>query len=259
MSEQGGPTQVYVRGLSRTIPVALLLLLMATTALAAELKFPPLTGRVVDEAGILSPTTINDLTSTLAQHEQAGGEQVVVVTLKSLQGYSIEDFGYQLGRYWGIGQKDKNTGAILIVVPSEHKVRIEVGYGLEGKLTDAICRTIIEDDIVPNFRNRDFDAGVVAGTRSILEVLSGGSLGPSAADLSPGISPNTTGIVAMLALFCLVLIVRAAFSRRYGVYGRVGRRSGYDSFSNFGSSGGGGGGFSGGGGSFGGGGASGSW
>ena len=73
----------------------------------------------------------------LAAHEHATGQQVVVVTLQSLQGYTIEDYGYQLGRYWGIGQKGKNTGAMLIVAPKEHKVRIEVGYGLEGTLTDA--------------------------------------------------------------------------------------------------------------------------
>ena len=109
-------------------------------------------------------------------YEQATGEQVVVVTLKSLDGYPIEDFGYQLGRYWGIGQKGKNTGAMLIVVPSERKVRIEVGYGLEGKLTDAISRTIIEGDIVPNFRRGDYNAGVLAGTESILSVLGGGSV-----------------------------------------------------------------------------------
>ena len=96
--------------------------------------FPPLTGRVVDDAGILSPATRADLSAMLQRHEQATGEQVVVVTLPSLQGYSIEDFGYQLGRAWGIGQKDKNTGALLIVAPNEHKVRIEVGYGLEGHL-----------------------------------------------------------------------------------------------------------------------------
>ena len=97
----------------------------------------------------------------------------MVVTLDSLQGFSIEDYGYQLGRYWGIGQKGKNTGAMLIVAPKEHKVRIEVGYGLEGTLTDAISRTIIENDILPNFKRGDFNAGVMAGTTSILKVLGG--------------------------------------------------------------------------------------
>ena len=90
----------------------------------------------------------------LAAHERATGEQVVVVTLPSLQGFSIEDYGYQLGRYWGIGQKGKNTGAILIVAPKEHKVRIEVGYGLEGELTDAVSATIIQNYILSKLQAR---------------------------------------------------------------------------------------------------------
>ncbi len=105
----------------------------------------------------------------LADHERATGEQVVVVTLASLQGYPIEDFGYQLGRHWGIGQKGKNTGALLIVAPNEHKVRIEVGYGLEGTLTDAISATIIQNYILPSFKRGDFNFGVLAGTTSMLQ------------------------------------------------------------------------------------------
>ena len=99
----------------------------------------------------------------LAAHERATGQQVVVVTLDSLQGYSIEDYGYQLGRHWGIGQKGKNNGALLIVAPKEHKVRIEVGYGLEGTLTDATSRTIIQNYILPSFKRGDYNAGVVGG------------------------------------------------------------------------------------------------
>ena len=151
----------------------LLLLLFAVPALASTPTFPRLTGRVVDDANILSPATRADLTAMLQHHELATGEQVVVVTLPSLQGYSIEDFGYQLGRAWGIGQKDKNTGALLIVAPKEHKVRIEVGYGLEGKLTDAQSSVIINRDILPAFRRGDFNAGVMAGTATMLKVLGG--------------------------------------------------------------------------------------
>ena len=126
-----------LRYTSRSALLILLLLILASRALAAAPKFPTLTGRVVDDAGVLDASTQSQLTDMLAAHERATGEQVVVVTLDSLQGFSIEDYGYQLGRYWGIGQKGKNTGAILIVAPKEHKVRIEVGYGLEGTLTDA--------------------------------------------------------------------------------------------------------------------------
>ena len=145
------------------------LLIFASPALATEPKFPTLTGRVVDDAGILNLTTRNELTDMLAAHEHTTGEQVVVVTLDSLQGYTIEDYGYQLGRHWGIGQKGKNNGALLIVAPNEHKVRIEVGYGLEGTLTDATSRTIIETTILPSFKRGDFNAGVFAGRQSILK------------------------------------------------------------------------------------------
>lgn len=240
-----------------------LALIFSSSALAAEPKFPALTGRVVDEANVLNASTQSELTDMLAAHERATGEQVVVVTLDSLQGYPIEDYGYQLGRNWGIGQKGKNTGALLIVVPKEHKVRIEVGYGLEGKLTDATSRTIIESDILPNFRRADFNAGVLAGTTSILKVLGGnGSVQPSSASSTPA-DANAVGsgwiILVFMVVWLILVIIRDRFTsspnhiiRRMGTFGSGG-------FSGGGFSGGGGGGFSGGGGSFGGGGASGSW
>lgn len=236
-----------------------LILMLAVTARAAGPNFPPLTGRVVDDAGILSPSTVEDLTGILAQHEHATGEQVVVVTVKSLQGYAIEDFGYQLGRYWGIGQKDKNTGAILIVAPNDHKARIEVGYGLEGRLTDALSRTIIENDLLPNFRRGDFNAGVTAGTKSILAVLGGGSPVGSASGDNSNASPSGLGTAALFLLVFVVLLIRSAFRRPVGIYRRVGRGYGFGGYPGGDFMGSGGGGFSGGGGSFGGGGASGSW
>jgi uncharacterized protein len=232
-----------------------LLLLLAASVVTAEPNFPVLSGRVVDDAGILDAATIQNLTGMLEQHERATGEQVVVVTLKSLDGYSIEDFGYQLGRHWEIGQKGKNTGAILIIVPSEHKIRIEVGYGMEGKLTDAISRTIIDGDIVPNFRRGDFNAGVLAGTESILSVLGGGSVtGTDAETSSAGPASNWFFPLAIMVFFIFMLL-RNLFGARHGYY-----RGGFRGYGGFGGgSGNGGGGFSGGGGSFGGGGASGSW
>ncbi len=156
----------------------ILLLILASPALASEPKFPPLTGRVVDDAHVLNSYTVGQITLMLADHERATGEQVVVVTLKSLQGYTIEDYGYQLGRHWGIGQKGVNNGALLIVAPKEHKVRIEVGYGLEGQLTDAISATIIQNYILPSFKLGDFNAGILAGATSIVQVLGGNSISP---------------------------------------------------------------------------------
>jgi uncharacterized protein len=243
------------------IAAALLLLMMVSAAWAAEPNYPALTGRVVDEAGVLSASTRSGLAEMLAQHERASsGQQVVVVTLKSLQGLSIEDFGYQLGRHWGIGKKDKNTGALLIVAPNEHKVRIEVGYGLEGTLTDALSRTIIERDIVPAFKRGDLNGGVLAGTAAILRVLGGdASAAQPAARGWQGNAPLLLPFAINIAVVIFMIMLlwgshRSRFSGgpRYPYIGGFGGGG-------FSGGGGGGGGFSGGGGSFGGGGASGSW
>ncbi len=265
------------RRLPRVWLASALLLLTATAAFAAQLVFPALTGRVVDEAQVLTPSARAALTDTLAEHERTRGEQVVVVTLQSLQGRTIEEFGYQLGRHWGIGQKDKNTGTLLIVAPNEHKVRIEVGYGLEGKLTDATSRAIIERDILPAFRHGDFNAGVVAGTAAILTALGGSESGVASGQLRQGPDIHdpmlwlSIGLFALqMALFLGMFFVRTRFHhprRSYilyrpgrfagGIFGPGYYGGGYGGGSGGGSSGGGG--FSGGGGSFGGGGASGSW
>src|SRR5665213_551834 len=161
MARLRGPRRIY---LSLVIALAALI---ALPAIAAAPHFPALSGRVVDQAGLLSPASRTKITDWLAQFETATKRQVVVVTVKSLEGLPLEDYGYQLGRFWGIGQKDKNTGAILLVAPTEHKVRIEVGYGLEGELTDAASRQIIEQDILPSFKQDNYQAGIEAGTAAI--------------------------------------------------------------------------------------------
>ncbi len=128
---------------------------------------------MVDDAGLLSERDQRELDRALAQFEQQSGNQIVVATLRSLQGLPIEDYGYQLGRHWGIGQAGKDNGALLIVAPEERAVRIEVGYGLEGELTDARSRTIIETDVLPRFRAGDFSAGIKAGVAAMIETLGG--------------------------------------------------------------------------------------
>ena len=128
---------------------------------------------MVDEANILDPATRAALTQKLAELEAKTTDQLVVVTLRSLQGTSIEDFGVELGRQWRIGQRDKNNGVLLIVAPSERKVRIEVGYGLEGTLTDAVSKLIIENAIVPRFRANDIPGGITRGVDDIVSVLTG--------------------------------------------------------------------------------------
>ena len=176
--------------------LAVALAIASVAALAAP-SFPPLTGRVVDTAGILSPQAEAELSAQLAAHEQATTNQVVVVTLKSLDGYDIADYGYQLGRHWGIGQKGKNNGVLLIVAPTERKLRIEVGYGLEGMLTDAVSRDIIERVIKPPFRQQRYDQGIRAGVTAILAAL-GGEYHPAPPPATARTRDDSTPVGAVL-------------------------------------------------------------
>jgi uncharacterized protein len=244
------------RSFAQAFAVALIGFVIAAGTARAAPSFPPLTGRVVDEAGILSPDTQNRLTALLAEHEQQTGHQVVVVTLKSLQGNDIADYGYQLGRAWGIGQKGKNTGALVIVAPNERKVRIEVGYGLEGELTDAQSKLIIENTILPYFKKGDYDSGVLAGTMQVLQVLGGKPTG--AGSIPPPPSDQQHGGFGGIPFFLIIIVLWIVFGRFFWpLFFLGGIMRGGGGFG--GGFGGGGGGFSGGGGSFGGGGASGSW
>jgi uncharacterized protein len=255
--------------LQRAVFAALAWICLICACAAQTLSFPALTGRVVDDAALLDAATRTALTGSLAEFEQKTTDQLVVVTLKSLQGTSIEDYGYQLGRRWQIGQKDKNNGVLLIVAPNERKVRIEVGYGLEGTLTDAITKLIIENSILPRFKVADFSGGIKRGVEDIIQVLSGDAQewqNRAAQRFSPdNARPAPPGaiwpaIIAVLLgvgllIFCVVrggAICRAMLQLLLLTLLSGGRRSsGGDSS--------GGESFSGGGGSFGGGGASGSW
>lgn len=150
----------------------ILALLAALFALpAAAQDFPPLTGRVVDNADIIPAEVEAQLTQQLEALETQSQRQLVVTTVPDLQGYDIADYGYQLGRAWGIGDAERNDGALLLVAPNEKKVRIEVGYGLEGIITDALSSIIIQHDILPQFRDGDMPAGIVAGTNAIVSQL----------------------------------------------------------------------------------------
>ena len=142
-------------------------------AAAAEPVYPQLSGRIVDDADLLSPADRAELDAELKALEDKRSDQVVVVTLPSLQGFTIEDFGYQLGRHWGIGTKEKDNGVLLIVAPNERKVRIEVGRGLEPILTDAMSNVIINGAILPRFRNGDYAGGIKEGAKGIELVLTG--------------------------------------------------------------------------------------
>lgn len=244
--------------LGRLAWASVLLLLVTIGASAAEPTFPPLSGRVVDQAGILSASTRATLSELLEAHEKKTTNQVVVVTLASLQGYDIADFGVRLGRAWKLGQKDRNNGALLLVAPKEREVRIEVGYGLEGDLTDARSHAIIQQEIIPRFRAGDFEGGIVQGTLAILGTIEG-TYTARATPSSP-VAPYADDIVKFL-MFAIIFAI-FVFGRRYGRGAR-----GLGGFpivmggGGFGRPGGGSGGrpFGGGGGSFGGGGSSGRW
>ena len=256
----------------------LLGLLLPALALAAP-KFPPLTGRVVDDAKVLSPAAEQQLTDELAALEQQTGHQVVVATLPSLQGYEIEDYGYQLLRTWGIGRKDQDDGVILIVAPNERAVRIEVGYGLEPVMTDAMSSLILQRAVLPAFKAGDYEKGIVDGTRAIVRqialpedqakaaVAQAEAQRAAAARESEGGGGIVPVIIAALVVFWVLSGIMRAFGggRRRGgglwwLLPLILSSSGRDRGGGWSGGGGfGGGGFSGGGGSGGGGGASGRW
>lgn len=234
----------------------LLLLWLCALPAQAELNFPALTGRVVDNAAMLSAAQREQLTQALAAHEQATGEQVVVVTVPDLQGTTIEEFGYQLGRHWAIGQKGKNNGALLIVARDERRLRIEVGYGLEDRLTDAQASVIINEVITPAFKAGDYGKGITEGVAAILQVLGGDPLAepqPVAQGETHFIEEHPGIFITLVVLFILFALV----CQMLGICNGGSRSGGYGGGGFGGGSGGGG--FSGGGGSFGGGGSSGGW
>lgn len=145
----------------------------APQKIADQLNFPALTGKVVDQAGVLSQAVKDELEAMLATHENNTTNQVVVVTLKTLGGVNISDYSLKLGRYWGIGQKDKNNGVLLVVAPNDRQVRIEVGYGLEGTITDTFSGVIVDNYIVPEFKKGDMEGGIKIGAQKIVALLDG--------------------------------------------------------------------------------------
>ena len=190
---------------------------------ALALTIPVLSGRVVDEAKLLTPAEIASLTTSLADLESRTNEQFVVVTLRSLQGTTIEDFGYHLGRQWKIGQKGENSGVLLIVAAAERKVRIEVGYGLEHKLTDAVSKAIIEREIVPAFRIGDYAGGIENGTAEIVRILSSSVMGANDSDNQKSASrdvadPTIVWLVILFAAGGVVFLIHRTVNKPPGTH-----------------------------------------
>ena len=241
---------------------ATLVLCLGTVAFA--LDFPSLTGRVVDQANVMSAQSRSDVESKLKRLDDASSIQLVVATVKSLQGGDIETYANELFRFWKLGQAQKNNGVLLLVAPAEHKVRIEVGYGLEGTLTDTLSSVIISTAIVPRFKANDYSGGIGAGVDAVISVLTTDASGWH--QTVSVRSEDSSSALNKLAWFLLLVFVIFVFRMIYDPTGgtRRGRLvftpSGGSSGDSGGSSGGDSdGGFSGGGGSSGGGGASGSW
>lgn len=258
--------------------LAFLLLALAPTAWAQS--FPTFSDSgVVDAANLLDPQQEQALSQKLIAQKQASGRSLVVATIPDLQGYDIADYGYRLGRAWGIGDK-QDQGALLIVAPNDRKIRIEVGYGLEGVLTDALSSQIIRTAIAPRFKAGDMVGGIDAGVDAIAKLL---ALPPEEARKQAAKAEQETrrqddggGVIAFwIILFVIFFVALPLLSRMRGgrryrsggvgvppviIWG-PGGGSGWGSGGGWGDSGGSGwsgGGFSGGG-SFGGGGASGDW
>ena len=264
-----------------TIGALWLALLALATPVAAQ-TFPQLTGRVVDQAHLLTAAQVQDLTSKSQALEAQSGRQFVVATVNSLEGYPIEDYAYRLGRYWKIGSAKEDNGVVLLVAPNERKVWIATGYGAGSFLTDAMSGVIIREDILPHFKQSapDYGGGIEAGADAIIKQM---SLPPDQAQKNlaqaeqaqqqrqhSGGSPLPVIFWLMVIGFVILSHFRRSYGRRYRtraggispwvvLWGLNELGRGSRGWGGGGFGGGGFGGFSGGGGSFGGGGAGGSW
>ena len=179
---------------------------LITFCLAGKaLCFPALTGRVVDEANLLSYSQKEQLEQLL---QQAEPHQVVVVTLADLEGKSIEDYGYQLGRHWGIGEKGNDNGVLLIIAPNERQVRIEVGYGLEGVLTDAVSSVVL-NNMTPALKENDYNQASLIGTQQILNVIKGETFSHA-----PQNKEEPTAVAIFLTCLVLGLFIYVAMAPR---------------------------------------------
>ncbi len=288
------PVMVLPRAL-----VTVALLCFALVAASADVAVPPLKARVTDQTGTLSAERIAELERQLAAFEVKKGAQIAVLMVPTVQPETIEQYAVRAFEQWKLGRKRIDDGVLLVIAKDDRKLRIEVGYGLEGVLTDATAKRIISDDIVPQFKRGDFAAGVVAGVSRIMKVVDGEALPPPAAASRNGAGSlpfnpewliagfvlfsvinqglravlgrlGAAGVMAVVAGFIIWLVISSLIGASIaGVIAflislTTGARASFGGYGGSGgggswSSGGGGGGFGGGGGRSGGGGASGSW
>jgi uncharacterized protein len=241
---------------------------------AGALEPPALTARINDRAGLLPAATARDLEAQLAAHEKKTGHQFAVLTIPSLEGDPIEDFSIRTVQKWKLGHAKVDDGLLVLVAKDEHKVRIEVGYGLEGKIPDAVASRIIRNEMVPAFRAGDYEAGIRRGMAALLRADGDADTATPPPGTGPGGAPlfHWIGLIQpflLLGVLVLWLWVRSFGSGGFGGRTWGGRSGGFGGYGGYGGGGrgwgggggfgGGGGGFGGGGGGFGGGGASGGW
>ena len=191
----------------------LTLLLVGVIPGFAQQAVPPLTGRVVDQADILTPATENVITMLLAAHEEATSNQVAVLTISSLQGETIEGFSIRVAETWALGTAENDNGVLLLVALNDREMRIEVGHGLEGDLTDALANRIIRGEMRPRFREGDFDAGVLAGVQSIVGTIEGTYTPPETS--VEGEPPFWFGLIFLLfpSIFAVIGILSSGCMR----------------------------------------------
>jgi len=276
---------VIQRLLDCVAALAMTIVLFVGTPAFAQ-TFPQLTGRVVDQAHLLTPAQVADLSGKSETLEAQTGRQFVIATVNSLEGYPIEDYAYRLGREWKIGSAKENNGVLLLVAPNEHKVWIATGYGAGGFLTDAMAGVITREAILPRFKAGDMGGGIEAGADAIIKQMSlppdeaakNVAAAEQAQQSREGSSAGALPVIFWLFVIGFVILshFRRAHGRRYrtkrggispwvvlwglNALSNSGRGGGWSGGSGWGGGGfGGGGGFSGGGGGFGGGGAGGSW
>lgn len=188
----------------------LLYAVVVLASVASAREVPYLSGRVVDEARVLDAASSQTLETLLKDHETRTGNQVAVLTVSSLGGETVEDFAHKVFRTWGLGRKDKNDGVLIVVAPTEHKARIEVGYGLEGTLPDIVAGRIVRDAMIPHFRGNDFRQGLLHGAREIVAVLGGAPVAAPSPPSRPARRPRidwTEAWMSLATLFCVLFIV----------------------------------------------------
>lgn len=201
---------------SRPIALALSLMLwlLASIPNTQAQSFPSLTGRVVDQAQLLDQSQLASLSATLAEHEAQTSNQIVVVTIADLEGYAIADYANRLGRDWQIGTAENNNGVLLVVAPNERKVRIEVGYGLEGALTDALSSIIIQREILPAFRNNNYPGGISSGVDAIIQAIAGEYTAPTGSSDNTGQNDINDDLAGFIPLIFIAMVALPQLLRK---------------------------------------------